>query len=160
MDSDILRWLIIFVEWGGESLWSGLFWIETLSFPISARCYLSKAVDQELFGYIRKLTGTYSGIEDHVFLGQQGLSAYGNLFLMVTNKSRIALHLSGNDILDRLNEPQESCLWKTGGRVLTNWILIPREFHDDEENLMDWLKLGYDYACDRSRAGSYEHLGY
>lgn len=114
---------------------------------------MPKSLEHTLFSNVRNLMGSFAGIETRRFLGQPSLAANGNLFVLVTRESRIALHLKELDIEDRLNVPKESCMWKAGGRLMINWILIPEEFHGQEENLTEWLRLGYEYACARSRAG-------
>ncbi|PCI46143.1 MAG: hypothetical protein COB51_07805 [Moraxellaceae bacterium] len=114
---------------------------------------MSQQLEGNLFSSVCNLTDAFSGIERRKFLGQPSLAANGNLFVLVTREGRIALHLKELDIDDRLNVPKASCLWKAGGHLMINWILVPEEFHTQEENLTDWLKLGYDYACARSLAG-------
>ncbi|PCJ22197.1 MAG: hypothetical protein COB04_00105 [Gammaproteobacteria bacterium] len=115
---------------------------------------MTQLVAQDLFNDICRFTDSLQGIEQRKFLGQSSLVANGSLFVLVTRECRIALHLKELDIEDRLNVPKESCIWKTGGRLMINWILLPEEFHSQEENLTEWLKLGYEYACSRSNAGN------
>lgn len=75
--------------------------------------------------------------------GCDAVFARGHIFGLVWKKDRIGLKYSDQKPHQTLLSMPGAEPWSIGNKTMSAWVLIPESFHDDEEQLLEWVKKAH-----------------
>lgn len=76
---------------------------------------------------------------DAFFAGEQ-------IFALLWKTGRIGVKLTDADAYARLLAEPGAEPWQIGEKVMSRWVLVPEEMHDDVEALAPWVRMAHGYA--------------
>lgn len=76
---------------------------------------------------------------DAFFAGDQ-------IFVLLWKTGRIGVKLTDADAYQRLLALPGAEPWQIGEKVMSHWVLVPEEMHDDGEALGPWVRMAHGYA--------------
>ncbi len=107
------------------------------------------AYDEGLAQRVREVLEEQPGYDEKKMFGGICFLFYGNM----------ACGIIDDDLIVRVGKPNyEVCLQKTHarkfditGRPMSGWVMISYEGHEKDEDMLDWIKLGVEWALSLPR---------
>lgn len=91
-------------------------------------------------------TASLDGVIRRKMFGCEALFRDGAIFALVWKEGRIALKLSEPALFAELRALPGTRPWSPGAMNMTGWLLVPEDFHDDEERLDLWVRRAWTCA--------------
>lgn len=78
--------------------------------------------------------------------GCQAWFADGAIFGLIWKEGRIGVRLPDEGVFAELMGMAGADPWRAGDRAMAHWVLVPEEFHDDEDALRRWVERAHGIA--------------
>ena len=108
------------------------------------------ALDKDkIAGLETALNEAASGLEKVTgkkMFGCHALWADGNVFGLIWKEGRIGLKLTDEADFAKLMKTSGATPWKAGSMAMSNWVLVPKSFHEKTAELMQWTRKAHQQA--------------
>lgn len=104
----------------------------------------------KLTGYLKEQVETASAeLSDITPRRMFGCDAFfhgGSIFALIWKTGRIGLKITDPSLFKTLMSVPGAAPWTAGPKTMSNWVLVPEDFHDDVDQLRQWTKTAYKLA--------------
>ncbi len=78
--------------------------------------------------------------------GCDAFFAGDRIFALLWKTERIGVKLTDPEAYARLLALPGAEPWQIGAKIMSNWVLVPEEMHDDSEALGLWVRMAHGHA--------------
>lgn len=107
----------------------------------------SPSLVEHLVSLLLERTASLDGVGRRKMFGCEAFFRDGTIFALVWKEGRIALKLPDPALFSELRALPGSHPWSPGAMKMSSWLLVPEDFHDDEERLDLWVRRAWTCAA-------------